>query len=83
MPTGFPGTESCSGDGQKASKTLPELEVSCGLKAPSACLGDGGQVPVAALDWGFGRAKRRRDARVNLGPRARRKEKIFSAFVLR
>lgn len=70
-------TDSGSGDQQDVSKTLPVTEVSCGLKGPRACLGDGGQLPVAALEWGFGRAQSSGEVPVSLGPRARRKEKIF------
>lgn len=72
-PTVFSGTDSRSGDEQTVSKALPEVEVRGGLKGPRACLGDGGQLPVAALEGGFGRAQSG-EAPVNLGARAGRKK---------
>lgn len=61
----------------------PAIGVSCGLKVPNACLGDGGPTTCGRTqNGGLGRVQSRREARVNLGPRARRKEKC-SAFGLR
>lgn len=52
----------------QGSQALPEIGVSCGLREPSACLGDGGALPVAGLKRGLGRVQRRKEAHGHLGP---------------
>ena len=61
----------------EASQALPEIGVSCGLRGPSACLGDGGALPVAGLKRGLCRVQRRKEARGHLGRQARSKQKCW------